>query len=270
MAETSASFTGSIPEHYDIRAAPAIFDRWAEDFVRRLPERIDGDVLEVACGTGVVTRRLRARLDPAVRLVATDLSSDMVAYARRKLGEPAGVEWREADAVALPFPDGSFGAVVCQLGMMFVPDKAAAMREARRVLAAGGLFAFNVWDRLEANPHAQAVSDAIAALLPGDPITAFTKVPYGFNDEATIRKMLAANGFTWIRIERAGIQIESPTARALAIGQVRGTPRVLFLQERGVSIDAVVDAVTAALVQVGGDNPFRSAGRALVAMARAA
>ena len=173
MAETSASFTGSIPEHYDTCSGPAIFDRWAEDFVRRLPEEIDGDVLEVACGTGVVTRRLRARLDPAVRLVATDLSGDMVAYARRKLGEPAGVEWREADAVALPFPDASFGAVVCQLGIMFVPDKAAAMREARRVLVPGGLFAFNVWDRLEANPHAKAVSDAIAALLPGDPITAF-------------------------------------------------------------------------------------------------
>jgi ubiquinone/menaquinone biosynthesis C-methylase UbiE len=270
MAETSASFTGSIPEHYDTAAGPAIFDRWAEDFVRPLPERIDGDVLEVACGTGLVTRRLRARLDPAVRLVATDLSGDMVAYARRKLGEPAGVEWREADAVALPFPDASFGAVVCQLGIMFVPDKATAMREAHRVLAPGGLFAFHVWDRLEANPHAQAVSDAIAALLPGDPITAFTKVPYGFNDEATIRKMLAASRFTEIRIERAGIQIESPTAKALAIGAVRGTPRALFLQERGVSIDAVVDAVAAALVRVGGDNPYRSPGRALVVMGRAA
>jgi ubiquinone/menaquinone biosynthesis C-methylase UbiE len=270
MAETTASFTGSIPEHYDTCSGPAIFDRWAEDFVRRLPERIDGDVLEVACGTGLVTRRLRARLDPAVRLVATDLSSDMVAYARRKLGEPAGVEWREADAVALPFPDGSFGAVVCQLGIMFVPDKAAAMREARRVLVPGGLFAFNVWDRLEVNPHAKAVSDVIAALLPGDPITGFAKVPYGFNDEATIREMLTSSRFGEIRIERAEIQIESPTARALAIGQVRGTPRALFLQERGVSIDAVVDAVAAALVRVGGDNPYRSLGRALVVMARAA
>jgi ubiquinone/menaquinone biosynthesis C-methylase UbiE len=270
MAETSASFTGSIPEHYDTCSAPAIFDRWAEDFVRRLPEQIDGDVLEVACGTGVVTRRLRVRLAPAVRLVATDLSGDMVAYARRKLGEPAGVEWREADAVALPFPDGSFGAVVCQLGIMFVPDKAATMREARRVLAPGGLLAFNVWDRLEANSHAKASSDAIAALLPGDPITAFAKVPYGFNDEATIRALLAASGFAEIRIERTEIEIVSPTARSIAIGQVRGTPRALFLQERGVSIDAVVDAVAAALVRVGGDNPFRSAGRALVVMARAA
>src|SRR5262245_16315506 len=269
MAATSASFTGSIPEHYDAGQGPAVFDRWAEDLVRRLPQQIDGDVLEVACGTGAVTRRLRARLDPTVRLVATDLSGDMVAYARRKLGELAGIEWREADAAVLPFPDASFGAVVCQLGIMFVPDKAAAMREARRVLVPGGLFAFSVWDRLEVNPHAKAVSDVIAALLPGDPITGFAKVPYGFNDEATIRELLAASRFVEIRIERAEIQIESPTARALAIGQVRGTPRALLLQGRGVSLDAVVDAVNDELVRIGGDHPFRSRGHALVVMGRA-
>lgn len=270
MAETSPSFTGSIPECYDTFAGPAIFDRCAEDFVRRLPERIDGDVLEVACGTGLVTRRMRARLDPACRLVATDLSADMVAYARRRLGEPAGVEWRDADAVALPFPDGSFGAVVCQLGIMFVPDKAAAMREARRVLKPNGLFAFNVWDRIEAIAHAKAASDAIDALLPGDPVTAFTRLPYTFHDEAKIRGMLAASGFGDARIDRAEIAIESPTAQAIATGIVRGTPRVLFFQERGMSIDAVVDAVAAALVRVGGDNPYRSSARTLVVMARAA
>lgn len=269
MGDTKASFTGSIPEHYDTYSGPVMFDPLAADFVGRLPERIEGDVLEVACGTGVVTRRLRARLDPAVRLVATDLSGDMVGYARRKLGEPAGIEWREADAVALPFPDGSFGAVVCQLGIMFVPDKGAAMREARRVLAAGGLFVFGVWDRLEANPHAKASGDAIAALLPGDPITAFTKVPYSFNDEAAIRGLLAASGFAEVRIDRAEIEIVSPTTRSLATGIVRGTPRALFLQERGVPVDAVVDAVAAALARVGGDNPYRSFGRTLVVTARA-
>ena len=155
MTDKSASFTGSIPEHYDTCSGPAMFERWAEDFVRRLPARIDGDVLETACGTGILTRRLRDRLAPGVRLVATDLNRAMLDYARRRLGEPPGVEWQTADAAALPFPDGSFGAVVCQLGIMFVPDKAAAMREARRVLVSGGLFAFLVWDRLELNPHAK-------------------------------------------------------------------------------------------------------------------
>ena len=269
MTDKSASFTGSIPEHYDTYSGPAIFERWAEDFVRRLPARIDGDVLETACGTGILTRRLRDHLAPGVRLVATDLNGAMLEYARRRLGEPLGVEWRTADAVALPFPDRSFGAVVCQLGIMFVPDKAAAMREARRVLAPGGLFAFLVWDRLDSNPHAKATNDAIAALLPGDPVASFAEVPYGFNDEALIRQLLAGSGFTDIRIERAAIEIVSPAARSIAIGTVRGTPRALMLEERGISLDAVIDAVTAALVAVGGNNPYRSPGRALVVTARA-
>jgi ubiquinone/menaquinone biosynthesis C-methylase UbiE len=270
MTDKSASFTGSIPEHYDTYSGPAIFGRWAEDFAQRLPARIDGDVLEVACGTGLLTRQLRERLAPGARLVATDLNDAMLEYGRRKLGERPNVEWRTADAVALPFPDGSFGAVVCQLGLMFVPDKAAAMREARRVLAPNGLFAFHVWDKLDANPHAKAASDAIAALLPNDPVASFTNVPYGFNDEPLIRQLLAGSGFNDIRIERAEIEIVSATARSLAIGTVRGTPRALMLEERGISLDAVVDAVAAALVRVGGDKPYRSPGRALVVMARAA
>jgi ubiquinone/menaquinone biosynthesis C-methylase UbiE len=270
MTDKSASFIGSIPEHYDTYSGPAIFGRWAEDFARRLPARIDGDVLEVACGTGLLTRRLLDRLAPGARLVATDLNDAMLVYARRKLGEHPNVEWRTADAVALPFPDGSFGAVVCQLGLMFVPDKAAAMREARRVLAPGGLFAFHVWDKLDANPHAKAASDAVAALLPNDPVAAFANVPFGFNDESLIGQLLADSGFSGVRIERAEIEIVSPTARSLAIGTIRGTPRALMLEERGVSLDAVIDAVTATLVAVGGDNPYRSPGRALVVMARAA
>lgn len=270
MADKSASFIGSIPEHYDTYSGPAIFGRWAEEFARRLPARIDGDVLETACGTGLLTRRLRDRLDPGIRLVATDLNGAMLEYARRQLGEAPRVEWQTADAVALPFPDRSFGAVVCQLGIMFVPDKAAAMREAHRVLAPGGLFAFLVWEKLDVNQHAKAASDAIGALLPGDPVASFINVPYGFNDEAVIRRLLADSGFTAVRIERAEIEIVSPTARSLAIGAIRGTPRGLMLEERGLSVDAVVDAVAAALVRVGGDNPFRSVGRALVVMARAA
>lgn len=269
MTDKSASFIGSIPEHYDAYCGPAIVERWAEDFARRLPARMDRDVLETACGTGVLTRRLRDRLAPGARLVATDLNGAMLEYARQRLGDPPGVEWQTADAVALPFPDGSFGAVVCQLGIMFVPDKAAAMREARRVLAPGGLFAFLVWDRLDANPHAQASGDAIAALLPNDPVTSFIKVPYGFNDEPLIRRLLADSGFTGILIDRAGIEIVSPTARSLATGIVRGTPRGLMLEERGISLEGVIDAVAAALARVGGDNPFRSPGRALVVTARA-
>ena len=147
MADVRASFSGSIPEYYDRCLGPAWFDAYAADLARRLPAKPPGDVLEIACGTGLVTGRLRERLDSTVRLVATDLSKAMLDYARGKLSERRDIEWREADAVKLPFGNGEFGAVVCAFGFMFVPDKAKAMREARRVLGPGGLLFFNVSSR---------------------------------------------------------------------------------------------------------------------------
>ncbi len=269
MADARASFVGSIPEHYHTCQGQAIFEPFAVDLARRLPSRVADGVLETACGTGILTRQLRARLDPAVRLVATDLSDAMLDYGRAKLAAFEGIEWRQADACALPFGDQSFGAVACQLGLMFVPDKALAMREARRVLAGGGTFVFNVWDKLELNAHSRTGSEVLSALFPGDPVTDFAKVPYGFNDEALIGRLLVESGFGDVRIERVEVEIRSPTAKGLATGMIKGTPRSLLLQERGASLDAVIDALTAAFVRVGGDNPYRSPGRGLVVMARA-
>ena len=107
MVDVKASFTGSIPEYYDSCLGPAWFDAFAVDLAQRLPVKPPGDVLEIACGTGLVTRRVRERLDPAVRLVATDLSKAMLDYARGKLSGRQGIEWREADALNLPFADAS-------------------------------------------------------------------------------------------------------------------------------------------------------------------
>jgi ubiquinone/menaquinone biosynthesis C-methylase UbiE len=86
-------------------------------------------VLEVACGTGLVTRRLREHMDPARRLFASDISKAMLDYARKKLIHCEGIEWREADAASLPFDAGEFSAVVCAFGVMFVPDKRAVFRD---------------------------------------------------------------------------------------------------------------------------------------------
>ena len=128
MVSASASFTG--PQYYNDLLGPICFDTFAADLVRRFPKRPPGDVLEIACGTGLVTRRLRERLSPSLRLVATDLSKAMLDYARAQLDGRRGIEWREADALKLPFEDKEFGAVVCGFGMMFVPDRQAALREA--------------------------------------------------------------------------------------------------------------------------------------------
>ena len=151
MVDIARDFGGSIPECYDRLLGAAQFEAIAADLVRRVPVRPKGEVLELACGTGIVTHRLRERIDPFFRVVATDLSDDMLAYARNKV--KGKVDWRKADAAALPFKDQTFGLVVCGLGVMFVPDKKKLCSEARRVLLEGGAFLFNVWDGLERNPH---------------------------------------------------------------------------------------------------------------------
>jgi len=140
MADPQASFTRSMPEYYDSCLGPAWFDTFAADLVQRVPAKPPGDVLEIACGTGQVTRRLRERLDPALRLVATDLSKAMLDYGRSKRRDRKGIEWREADAVNLPFGAGEFGAVVCAFGVMFVPDKQAVFRRLAAFSSKAGPF----------------------------------------------------------------------------------------------------------------------------------
>ncbi len=268
MVDTSANFGGSIPEYYDRCLGPAWFEEFADDLARRVPAKPPGDVLELACGTGILTRRLQKRIDPALRLVATDLSKAMLDFARGKSGDLKNVEWREADAAKLPFGDSEFGAVVCGFGLMFVPDKPAAMREARRVLRKGGLLVFNVWDRIEKNPHAKVNHDTVEKLFPGDEEMRFT-MPFDMHDQALLRKLLAGAGFQALRIEKKQIQIRGVSARTIAIGQIRGTPRSLLIEKRGVSLDDVVDKVTAALTQLGGADPYSGPANTIVIEARA-
>jgi len=268
MVGVAANFSGSIPEHYDSCLGPAWFDKFAADLAARLAAKPPGDVLEIACGTGIVTKRLRGRLDRSVRLVATDISKAMLDYARAKVGAP-GIEWREADACRLPFEDASFSAAVCAFGVMFVPDKAAAFCEARRVLQKGASFLFNVWDRIEENPHAQSNSELFEALFPGDAEMQFTRITYGMHDPALLRQLLDQANFRAVRIETKRIDVQSPDARTIAIGQIRGSPRSLLIEKRGASVEEVVEKAAAGLARVGGAKPYRSHAQAVVVEARA-
>lgn len=267
MADVRATFSGSIPEYYDRCLGLGWFDAFAADLAQRLPAKPPGDVLEIACGTGLVTRRLRERLDSTVRLVATDLSIAMLDYARGKLGERGGIEWREADAAKLPFVAGEFGAVVCAFGVMFVPDKQAAFSEAHRVLKDGGILLFNVWDGIEGNLHAAINAQVVEDLFPGDAEMRF-RLPYEWNDPTLLRQLLAGAGFKEVRIEKRQFPVDRVSARTVAIGQIRGTPRSLLIEKRGVPLDEVIDKVTAALARAGGADPYRGTAQALVVEAR--
>lgn len=257
-AELQRTFSGSIPAFYDDCLGAAWFGKFAADLARRLPADPGGDVLEIACGTGLTTRHLRERLDARCRLVATDLSEPMLDYARGKLADMGGIEWRQADAMKLPFADGEFAAAVCSFGVMYARDRAALFGEMRRVLQPGGLLVFNVWDRVENNPCIRVYSEVIESLFPGDEDVQF-RLPYEMYSEDLLRRLLAGARFEARKIERVRIAVEGVSARDIATGQVRGTPRGLLLAQRGADFDAVIDKVVAALEAAGGKGTsFRS------------
>src|SRR5260370_4990023 len=151
MPQTDPVFAGSIPQFYDQKLGALLFAPYAVDMAIRLRSLASGRLLEPAAGRGIVTRELAARLPAAVEIVATDLNQPMLDHAAAQPGVER-VKWRQADALALPFPDASFDAVVCQFGAMFFPDRIKGYREARRGLKPGGPFVFNGWARIEAHP----------------------------------------------------------------------------------------------------------------------
>jgi len=158
MTDSGARFVGTNAEAYHRFLGPMFFGPYARDLATRVARHAPESVLEIACGTGIVTIRLADAL-PDAAIVATDLNQPMIDFARGVVPAHPQLSWQQADACALPFPDGVFDAVVMQFGIMFVPDKLLALQEARRVLRAGGRMHFNVWDRVEANPSAGATMD---------------------------------------------------------------------------------------------------------------
>src|SRR5262245_39325799 len=162
MADQHVAFVGSVPANYDRYLGSIFFHAFADDLVARLTVKPGMRVLEIACGTGIVTERLARRLAGTGSLVATDLNEPMLAYARGRGFADTGVTWRPADGPALPFDDDSFDAVVCEFGLMFFPDKARGVREAWRVLRPGGQYLFNVWDAIAHNPVARITHETVA------------------------------------------------------------------------------------------------------------
>jgi ubiquinone/menaquinone biosynthesis C-methylase UbiE len=154
MTNQTARFDGKIPTNYESGLGPHLFVDYASDLARRVAVGKPGCVLEIAAGTGILTRMLRDAMPNSTYLVASDLSLPMLEFARQKFSTDEKIVFRAADAVALPFEDGTFDMLVCQFGVMFFPDKDKSYREAYRVLASGGRYHFNVWDSFDFNPFA--------------------------------------------------------------------------------------------------------------------
>ena len=219
---SDAQFAGSIPAIYEECLVPVLFKPFAEDLVARARAIAPSSVLEVAAGTGVVSYRLAADL-PNARIVATDLNPAMLEEAASR-GAPDNLRFQPADAQALPFADAEFELVVAQFGAMFFPDKVAAYREARRVLASGETLLFNVWDNLEANPGSAAIHLAVRDAVPEPKPEFLARTPFGYHDEAVIEQDLRDAGFSQIRIERVERSSPPGSAARLARGMCLGSP----------------------------------------------
>jgi SAM-dependent methyltransferase len=219
-----ASFAGSLPAFYQRYIVPLIFEPYAADLARRLARRPLRRVLEIAAGTGVLTRHLASALPDSVAIVATDLNPAMLEQAAAT-GTSRPVEWRQADASLLPFADQSFDAVVCQFGAMFFPDKARAFAEVCRVLRPGGLFLFNVWDRIEDNDFADVITKELATLYPDDPPRFLARTPHGYADRAAIERDLLAAGFGRpLEFVTLAEQSRADSADIPALAYCHGTP----------------------------------------------
>ncbi|MGC4094428.1 MAG: class I SAM-dependent methyltransferase [Polyangiaceae bacterium] len=225
MAEPAVpAFSGSIPEMYQRYMVPLVFAFYAENVAQRARALAKQAVLETAAGTGVVTRQLASTLPQGVKIVATDLSPPMLAFAGG-LGTAREVEWRQADALSLPFEDASFDLVVCQFGAMFFPDKAQGFAEARRVLRPGGTFLFSVWDSLEHNEFALAVQEELEQMFPESPPNFMARVPHGYHDVAAIRADIASGGFTSTpQIDTVATESRAPSADFAATALCTATP----------------------------------------------
>ena len=268
MKDEHAQFSGSIPAAYDRYLGSMLFQPYAEDLAARLQVAKNGSVLELACGTGILTRVLRTRLPSTVKLIATDLNEPMFRHAAAKFRKDEPVQWLHADACSLPFGDRMFDAVVCQFGIMFVPDKALAAREAHRVLKPGGLFLFNVWDAMEHNELGQLTHQTIASYFDKDPPD-FYEIPFGYHDRDEIKRVLKEAGFHEIKVEvvdRVGAASEAEDA---ATGLVHGNPVGVAIAERDPSLLPVITKAGAQAIRDRfGEADIRAPMRAIVVEAR--
>ena len=230
-----AGFVDAIPQLYERYLVPLIFESYAIDLASRVTLHRPSRVLEIAAGTGVVTRQLAKVLPLGVSIVATDLNQPMLDHAVAK-GTARPIEWRQADAMQLPFPDAAFDVVVCQFGVMFFPDKARAYAEARRILRPGGAFIFNVWDRIDQNEFADTVTRSLEAVFPGDPPRFMARIPHGYHEPSVIAKDLALGKFAGApEFTTLPERSRAESARIAALAYCQGTPLRSEIEARGAS-----------------------------------
>jgi ubiquinone/menaquinone biosynthesis C-methylase UbiE len=251
MAGNDAAFAGSIPQLYDRYLGPLLFQPYAEELARRALELQPKRILETAAGTGIVTEALH-RACPEAEIVATDLNQGMLDVAATRL-QSDNVLFVAADAQQLPFDADGFDMVVCQFGIMFMPDRVQANSEARRVLKPQGRYLLAIWDKLERSPIIHASASAVAELFPEGTADFMRRAPFSYSDPALIEHDLLDAGFTDVEFETVTLRSRLASASEAAIGLCQGTPMRMAIEEHGEdALQRATEASAAALHQFEG------------------
>jgi SAM-dependent methyltransferase len=268
MVDQDAGFVGTIPENYDRGLGPIIFSDFAADMARRVAASEAERVLEIAAGTGIVTRQLRDLLPGDTELTATDLNPPMLEVARTKFRADERVTFQPADAISLPFSDAMFDVVVCQFGVMFFPDKEKSYREVHRVLAPGGRYFFSVWDSHRRNPFGRLMHEAVSGFFPTDP-PQFYQVPFSYHLIDPIKESLTEVGFADLVFVVLKLDKQVPNLPLFARGLVYGNPVIDQIRGRGgVEPDAIVETVAQTLQREFGSAPTQMPLQAIIIEAR--
>ena len=255
MSTFQPQFRGSVPENYDQYLVPILFQPFAESMAGKVGAFHPSRVLELACGTGSVTRCLAATLPSAAQIVATDVSPAMLDYARQRWGQSAAIKWRTADACELPFDDESFDAVVCQFGVMFFPDKPTAMSEILRVLSPGGHLTYSAWSDISSNLIFHSVERTLTAMFPEEE-TPFMPTPLSMSDPEVHRRLAKTAGFDAIDVSEETHNVGPDEPASLAAGFAFGTPLGIYLGSQGYDLEKVRFALAEGFASDLGDPLF--------------
>jgi len=242
--DTTLQISGTAAEIYEEHMVPAIFARWAPDLVEAAGVRTGDRALDVACGTGAVTRLLAERVGPTGKVVGLDINPGMLAVARL-VASSQSIEWLEGSAVKMPLPDANFDALVCQQGLQFFPDKPAALSEMRRVLRRGGRLALACWRSIEHTPGYLVLEQALARRV-GPEKAALP--PFSFGDAGAIRGLVVGAGFREVKLRAEAKMVRFQSAEHLVRAVVGGAPAMMGAltgQGEGV-LDAIIAEVTEA------------------------
>jgi ubiquinone/menaquinone biosynthesis C-methylase UbiE len=262
MERNPMTFDGSIAKNYDHYLGPFLFESYADDLAGRIAFTGESNILELACGTGIVTKCLAGRLAGSDELTATDVNAEMLSVAQEKISRP-NVFWDTVDMAAIPYAQDLFDVVVCQFGLMFVTDKQRAVSEMYRVLKKEGKVYFNVWAAIAGNPVWRIYNTLLFKFFTNVPLNPALG-PFSMSDENIGLSLLQQAGFTQCKVESVPVIGVCDTAANAAIGFVLGSPLYHFIKNDPPLVERFRDALEEAIVLELGSEPVQSPLRALV------